>query len=433
MNDVGRYTPGVTLARFLPLAALSVSLAAAAAGPGAVPGKGWTADPAVVERFQKRRPNFIFEESKVPPYELPDALRFADGRAVTTPRQWRERRAEILESFRSQMFGRAPAKPQQLSFDVVEENRSAMDGSATFKRVAIISRHEGRGHRFEMLLFLPNARKTPAPVFLLLNNRDPAKNTDATRQVKSEFWPAEQIVARGYGTAVIQNNDLAPDVKAGTTFRDGVIRLFEGGRDDRPADAWMAIAAWAWGASRALDYLETDAGVDAARVAVVGHSRGGKTALWAAAEDERFAMAVSNNSGSCGAAISRRRFGETIALTHTNPHWFCDNFKRYHDREDELPFDQHMLLGLIAPRALYVTSATEDLSADPRGEYLALAHASSVYALLRGHPPIAPGDMPPADTPIRSGPRGYHIRSGPHDLTSYDWKNFCDFADAVWR
>lgn len=220
-------------------------------------------------------------------------------------------------------------------------------------------------------------------------------------------------------------------MKDDTTFRRGVVRLFEGDRADRPADAWMAISAWAWGASRAMDYLETDPRVDAKRVAVVGHSRGGKTALWAAAEDERFAMAVSNNSGSCGAALSRRRFGETIVMTHTNPHWFCDNFRRYHDSEDDLPFDQHMLIGLIAPRAVYVTSATEDLWADPRGEFLGLAHSSPVYALW-GHPPIAPDAMPLADSPLRAGPRAYHIRTGVHDLTAYDWARFADFADAIW-
>ena len=342
--------PTRSLRHFLVLSvvfALASTLAQAARREGT----GWAADPALVQRLQKRRPDRMVEEAKVRSFVLPDPLRFADGRTVSTPQQWPQRRSEILESFRSQMFGRSPGRPQQLRFDVVEEDATAMGGAATFKRVAIHSGHEGRTHRFDVILFLPNARPTPAPVFLLLNNRNPEQNTDPTRKVKSDFWPAEKIIARGYGAAAIQNNDLAPDVKTdATSFRQGCIRLFEGDRADRPADAWMAISAWAWGASRALDYLETDPRVDGKRVAVVGHSRGGKTALWAAAQDERFAMAVSNNSGSCGAAISRRRFGETIAMTHTNPHWFCDNFRKYHDREDDLPFDQHMLLGLVAPR-----------------------------------------------------------------------------------
>jgi hypothetical protein len=395
--------------------------------------KGWTADPELVQRMMKRRPERMVDESKVKAYTLPDALRMADGSMVTTREEWPKRRAEILELFRSEMFGRSPGLPKVLGLEVVQEHKDALEGNATLKRVAIISRHEGRSHRFEMALFIPNKLARPAPVFLLLNNRNPDQNTDATRKVKSDFWPVEEMVARGYGMAAIQNNDLAPDVKTDhASWKQGIVRLFEGDRAERPPDAWMALAAWAWGASRALDYLETDPRVDAKRVAVVGHSRGGKTALWAAAEDTRFAMVVSNNSGSCGAALSRRRFGERIALTHTNPHWFCDSFRKYHEREDELPFDQHMLIGLIAPRAVYVTSASEDLYADPKGEFQGLAHASPVYALW-GHAPIAPDAMPPLDTPLIAGPRGYHIRSGKHDLTLYDWTRFADFADALWR
>ena len=413
------------------LALMSVVSIVIAAEPGA----GWTADPTLVERLQKRRPDRMVDESKVPAYALPDALRFADGRVVTTQQQWRERRAEILESFRSQMFGRSPGKPQQLSFDIAEEDREASDGVATFKRVAIVSGHEGRTHRFEMLLFLPNARDTTSPpaVFLLLNNRDPQKNTDPTRRVKSDFWPVERIVTRGYATAVIQNNDLAPDVKTDdASYRQGVIRLFEGDRAERAADAWMAIAAWAWGASRAMDYLVTDPRVDAARVAVVGHSRGGKAALWAGAEDERFSMVIANESGEGGAALSRRNFGETLArITTTFPHWFNDTYRTFADRVEALPVDQHMLLALIAPRALYVASADQDLWSDPRGEFLSLAHASPVYALW-GDPAIAVDGMPPLERPLIAGRRGYHVRTGIHNLTPYDWDRFADFADAVW-
>ena len=415
------------------MASRALALLAVVSITAVVQAGGWDADPALVKRLMERRPDRMVDESKVLPYVLPDALRSADGRAVTTPEQWRGRRLEILELFRSQMFGRSPGRPQELTFERVQENPAALGGAATLTRISIVSRHDGRTHRFPLVVFLPNGKAKPTPAFLLINNRDPDKNTDHTRQAKSEFWPVEEMIARGYAMAVIQNRDLAPDVKTDdTSWRSGVVRLFEGDQAKRPADAWMALAAWAWGASRALDYLETDPRIDAKRVAVIGHSRGGKTALWAAAEDERFAMAISNNSGSCGAAISRRRFGETIKMTHTNPHWFCDNFRKYHDREDDLPFDQHMLIGLIAPRAVYVTSATEDLWADPKGEFLGLAHASSVYALW-GQPPIPPDAMPAADTPLSVGARAYHIRTGAHDLTAYDWKCFADFADALWR
>jgi hypothetical protein len=267
------------------------------------------------------------------------------------------------------------------------------------------------------------------PVFLLLNNR---ASTDTNPARRSPFWPAEDVLARGYGVAAIQNGDLAPDDKA--RFREGVMRLFEERASaPRAASAWGALAAWGWGASRAIDYFETDPRVDATRVAVVGHSRGGKAALWAGAEDERIAVVISNESGEGGAALTRRNFGETLErITNTFPHWFADNYRAFAGREQTLPVDQHMLLALIAPRAVYVASADEDLWADPRGEFLAQVHASPVYGLF-GEPAIRAGEMPPLNRPLVVGRRGYHIRNGTHNLTPYDWGCFVDFADRLWR
>ncbi|HEX6986523.1 MAG TPA: acetylxylan esterase [Planctomycetaceae bacterium] len=391
---------------------------------------GWRADPEVVRRLSGQRPGINYDEAKVPEYELPDPLRAADGSVVRTPEAWDKRRAEILELFRTQVYGRRPGRPEELTFEVVEEDRNAMDGAATLKRVEIVSRRQGREHRFELILFLPDVGSRPVPVFLLINNRG-RENTDPTRTEKSRFWPAEEVVARGYGVAAIQNGELAPDDKE--RFLEGVLRLFEGDRTEREPDACAALAAWGWGASRAMDYFETDPRVDASKVAVLGHSRGGKTALWAGAEDERFALVISNDSGCGGAALSRRKYGETVERINANfPHWFCGNFKAYDGREEELPVDQHMLVALMAPRAVYVASADEDLWADPRGEFLSLAHASPVYALW-GHDPIRPEDMPPLDRPLVAGPRGYHVRSGGHDLTPEDWRHYMDFADRLWR
>jgi hypothetical protein len=391
---------------------------------------GWRAKPDVVARATKRQPQFNFDEAGVKPYELPDLLGQRTGRVRTT-QEWRSRRAEILDLFRTHVYGRSPAKPAHLAFEIIEEKPSAMGGAATLKRVAVKSAHEGREHRFDLTMFLPNGVRAPVPVFLLLNNRA-VTLTDPTRAERSGFWPAETLIARGYGVASLQVGDLAPDDNA--KFREGVIRLFEGTAEGpRAPDGWAGLAAWAWGASRALDYFETDRRVDAKRVALVGHSRGGKAALWAGAEDERIAIVVSNESGEGGAALSRRNFGETVArITESFPRWFAANYRTFAGREPSLPVDQHMLLALIAPRALYVASADEDLWADPRGEFLSLVHASPVYALWR-EPPFTAEEMPPLDRPLVRGRRGYHVRSGVHDLTLFDWERFVDFGDAVWR
>lgn len=417
------------LASLLVLTLLHPPRTAAAQG-----NSSWRPDPEVARRATERQPAFNFEEGRVPPYTLPGfPSEHGDGRDAR-PRAreaWvRRHRAEILELFREHVYGRSPGRPERLRFEVVEEDPRAMGGAATLKRVAVRAGHAGREHRFVLTLFLPNARRGRVPVLLLLNNR-PAHNTDPTRRQRSGFWPAEEVLARGYGIAALQVAELAPDDSA--RYREGVIRLFEGdGSGPRRPDAWGALAAWAWGASRALDYFETDPRVDAARVAVVGHSRAGKAALWAGAEDARFALVVSNESGEGGAALSRRQFGETVArITETFPHWFAERYRTYGGREAALPVDQHMLLALIAPRALYVASADEDLWSDPRGEFLSLAAASPVYALW-GDRPMTAGDMPPLDRPLVVGRRGYHIRRRAHDLTPYDWARFVDFADARW-
>ena len=184
--------------------------------------------------------------------------------------------------------------------------------------------------------------------------------------MQSGFWPAERILQRGYGIAALHNAELAPDDK--DTYRDGVIRLFEGDGDRaRPRNACRALGAWAWGASRAMDYFASDSRVDPRRVAVVGHSRGGKAALRAGAQDERFALVVSNESGEGGAALSRRNFGETVArITESFPHWFAEAYKDYAGRERDLPVDQHMLLALIAPRRCTSRARTAICGRSPR-------------------------------------------------------------------
>ena len=413
--------------------ALAVAVGACARGSSPAAERtqdaGWRADSAIVAQTSARQPMFNFDERQVSPYALPPVLgRGAD--VVTTRDAWRARRAVLLEQFRTHVYGRSPGAPGSLRFEVLEGTPHAMNSAATMERVAVISTNAGREHRFVLTMFLPNGRGR-VPVFLLLNNRT-ADITDPTRATRSPFWPAEQLVARGYGIASVQNGELAPDDKA--RYQDGVMRIFRRGSDTtRAPDAWGALGAWAWGASRVMDYLATHPMVDTSRVAVVGHSRGGKAALWAGAQDERFAMVVSNESGEGGAALARRKYGETTArITTVFPHWFAPRLATYAAREHALPVDQHMLLALIAPRALYVASANGDLWSDPRGEFLALAHSSPVYALW-GEPPIRPSDMPPLDQSLIVGSRGYHVRRGAHDLTVFDWERFVDLADRLWR
>ena len=358
------------------------------------------------------------DESKVPPYTLPDPLVLADGRKVSDARKWTgKRRPEVVRLFETHVYGRTPAGGPRPRFEVVKTDRSALGGRATRKDVAIVFGDGAAARRTELLLYLPNAAKAPAPVFLGLN----FQRNDAVK------WPVETIVDRGYGVATAYYGDLFPDRADGAA--DSVLTLFPARQGP---EAWGAIGVWAWAMSRALDYLETDRAVDAKRVAVLGHSRIGKAALWAGAQDTRFAMVISNESGCGGAALSKRIYGETVAaITKRFPHWFCANFARYADREADLPLDQHELLALIAPRPLYVASAVDDRWADPKGEFLGALGADPVYRLL-GKDGLPVREMPAVDQPIH-GTIGYHLRSGGHDLTDYDWRQYLAFADRHWR
>jgi pimeloyl-ACP methyl ester carboxylesterase len=390
---------------------------------------GWVASPQTVATLSKNQPQFNYNEEKVPAYTLPELLVSSSGKKISSAGKWTKvRRPEMLELFRENVYGRVPSTPYSKSFKVVNEDKNAMEGRATLKQVEITIASEGKSLVIHLTMFTPNNLNKPSPVFLLIDNRG-AGNTDPTRQVKSEFWPAEEVIARGYGIAVFPNSDIDPDNF--DDFKNGIHAVLD--RGVRLPDAWGTISAWAWGASRCMDYFETDQSVDAKKVAVLGHSRGGKTALWAGAEDQRFSLVISNESGCGGAALARRKFGETVARINTSfPHWFCTNYKKYSDNENAMPVDMHMLLALIAPRALYVDCASDDLWGDPKGSYLSLYNSIPVFRLLKTGSDI-PEAVPPLNRQVMSGKVGFHIRDGVHNMLLKDWNCFMDFADMVWK
>lgn len=368
-----------------------------------------------------------------------------------TKKAWEPRRAELLKLFADQMFGHAPPTAAKVAWKVVEEGE-AFNGLAHRKQIRVTLSTPSGELPIDLLLYSP-VKKTKSTTFLGLNFRgnhgettDPAvilpgswvpdtskdgtsdghKANEKGRGAQAHRLPVELIVGDGNAVATAYYGDIDPDFD--DNFKNGIHALFpEHVADDAHPDRWGSIAAWAWGLSRLLDVLEQQPEVDAKRVIVFGHSRLGKTSLWAGATDTRFAGVISNDSGAGGAALSKRIFGETVWRLNTSfPHWFCRNFRQYNEKEDTLPFDQHQLLALIAPRLLHVASATEDQWADPRGEFLATQAAAQLYAQL-GVKQVPLTEFPAPDAPI-IGTVSYHLRTGKHDLTADDWKQYLKSA-----
>lgn len=403
------------------------------------------------------------DESKVSAYTLPDPLLCADGSRVATAREWtKKRRPELFRIYQDEMYGRAPGKPRGMKFETTSLVTNAFNGLATRREVTIWFTGKKDGPSMDLLVYTPNAARKPVPAFLGLSfggnhavtpERDVKLSTRWMRESKGSCvtnnrpteacrgsevtrWQVEKVLRRGYALATACYGDLEADFAEGWKLgtRESVrAALHSGGTNAvlKPNE-WGAIGAWAWGLSRALDYLETDRAVDAKQVAVLGHSRLGKTALWAGASDQRFAAVISNNSGEGGAAIARRRFGErTYHLNKNFPHWFCANFKKYSEHESDLPVDAHELIALIAPRPVYVASATEDLWADPLGEFLAAKNAEPVYQLF-GKPGLGVEQQPAPNHPVGNF-IAYHLRIGSHDVMEYDWEQWLNFADRHFK
>lgn len=393
-----------------------------------------------------------YDESKVPEFDLPDPLTTFSNNIIGTSASWAEqRRPELINFFESQVFGKVPGTIDSIDFEVIEESNSALGGIANRKQIKVTLRKNGKTLSYLILLYLPiNIAK--APLFLgynfhgnhtvsndpdiiiskawSLNNESISITnhtlTEKSRGMRSNRWAINKMIEAGYGLATIYYGEIDPDKN---DLTDGLHSLFYNSHQKRPAqDEWGAIGAWAWALSRTMDYLENNSEVDKSKIIVFGHSRLGKAALWAGVMDERFAGVISNDSGCGGAALSKRRFGETIAqINESFPYWFSENFKKYNNAEEELPVDQHELLALIAPRPLYVASAKEDEWADPKGEFLSAYYATPVYSLF-GKAGIPAIEMPAVNSPIHNTV-AYHIRSGKHDVTEYDWEQYIKWAD----
>jgi hypothetical protein len=375
-------------------------------------------------------PPAINTESEVPPYALPVLKSPEEARAL----------------FEEHIYGRFPDEIPEVSVDLLEEDTAALGGLAYRQQLRVILRSGETQREFGLLVYTPASARKPVPAFLELNfagnhaaHPDPAillttswcpagdqhgvvdhRATEAGRGTRLTTGPIESIIFSGFGFATVYCGDLAPDDPE--HVEEGMLAFYP--RKEEAGEArGGAVSAWAWGLSRALDALATLPEIDPTRVAVIGHSRLGKAALWAGACDERFSLVISNNSGCTGAALARRRFGERVAHINRNfPHWFARKYHSYNEREEALPVDQHQVIALVAPRAVYVASAIDDVWADPKGEYLALAAAAPAW-----HDEL-PADPPPVEAPLHHRKLGYHVRSGGHGLTHYDWIQFLEFA-----
>ncbi|HWC18843.1 MAG TPA: hypothetical protein VG498_17670 [Terriglobales bacterium] len=392
-----------------------------------------------------------YDEAKVGSYKLPEALVFKDGKRVRNTRDWERRRGELLDLFAENVYGRSPkAKPTE--FTILDEDKNALGGKAVRKQVTVYFSAEKSGPREDVLIYIPARAEKPVPLILSLNfsgnhavvrdpgvklgtvwsrtTHQPEPASEASRGQDKGF-EVEKVLDRGYGLATIYYQDIEPDFDGG--LRHGIRPLFFKRGQTQPApDDWGAIGAWAYGLSRAMDYVEKDRDIDAKRVAIMGHSRLGKTVLWAGAQDTRFAMVLTSCPGEGGASLARRNYGETIRnLTDRFPYWFAQNLKKYADEVDQLPVDMHELITLIAPRPVYVTGAEDDQWADPKGEFLALVAAGPVYKMLGGQD-LGTDRMPAMDQPIQHT-LAFHIRHGKHEVTDFDWDQFLSFADAHLR
>ncbi len=389
-----------------------------------------------------RQPVFISSRSRESrsefvPMAVPDLMKCEDGRRVATRADWEgTRRGEILNTFSREVYGVRPVeRPPKLSFSVVREDREALGGKAVLKIVRILYGGAFGERDFAAVAYFPKTGK-PAPAFVYvglstdgLNSHRHAGDGQEWPKQTNERWPVQKILERGYATVAYRVTDVAPDDDYG--FRIGAYTCFEapGSRKD---DSWAALSAWAWGASRVADWLETEPLADASKLAVVGLSRCGKTSIWAAATDSRFALCCSSGAGCCGDKLNHVEQSpvsdEHVARILRFRQWFCRRFDAYAGHDLDMPFDNHELLALIAPRYLCLAAASDDDGAGPRGQFLSAALASPAWELYGMKGLVAPRGFPAVGDDLQEGSISFHVREGPHDLLAYDWQRFLDFA-----
>ena len=375
-----------------------------------------------------------YDEARIPHYDLPDPLVTAEGKSVTTAEQWRNiRRPQILSLFANFIYGTVPVPPDPIvqTYHVIKEDKSFMGDKVTKLDVSIRFKNRKGTAQTHIIIFIPNHASKPVPAFMMMSFDNPRGGSFQLSSSRKGHLrngvPLGLLADQGYAYVSVYHGNLVGHNEV--SFGGGIHKLFfRDGQSFPKAHEWGVLAANAWTGMRALDYLETNDRVDANRVAVMGHSKMGKATLWAAAQDERFALAISAQSGCGGAALWRRKYGETMAKLNRFPHWLCTNARKFNEREDDLPVDQHMLLSLVAPRPVYVASGTADTWADPHGEFQSANHAGPVYRLL-GKKPLSTTKLPPPNQPLLDGDIGYHIRTGGHSIEPYDWQQFISFSD----
>ena len=388
-----------------------------------------------------------YDEEKVGTYTLPDPLVLNNGKRVMDAKTWvAKRRPEIVAMFEEQQFGRAPGRPVDERFEVLDKGTVALGGKAIRKQIAIHLVKDPGAPVIHLLVYTPVGAKKPVPVLLNINFGAPSAAVDDPGILPDKVWDAktharvpaaqgrpmpklnvEALLNAKMGVATFYYGDLVPDDSEG--FPESIQRWFLKPGQTMPGPGeWGTIAAWAWGMSRAEDYLETDKDVDAKRVAIHGISRLGKTVMWAGAHDQRFAAVIESCSGEGGSALSRRDYGETVAhLTAPGRYGyqFAGNYAQYGKHVDQMPMDAHMLIALVAPRPLLLQTGNTDFWSDPKGEFLAAVAAGPVYRLL-GKVPLDTDVWPGANQPVLHD-LGYFMHDGGHGMIDSDWEVYVRF------